>query len=321
MEGKSNIISIVVVTRNKDYLKTCLDSIRNQSYPEIDTIVIDNSLNKDLASEIKRIYPEVNLYSSPSNLFYCKALNKGIKEANGDFILCLNDDVVLDKRFIEEALRGFSINRKIGMVSGKILRPDGITIDSTGLFLTLWLAPRERGYGIKDRGQFEKEEYIFGVNGAVAFYRREMLENIKFDSDYFDADYGGFYEDLDIAWHGQNLGWKAYYIPQAVAYHIRGGTARLSGGIDKPYARRYLSDELNLDLLKNRYLTIIKNESYLSFFIHLPFIILYDFIIWGYTLFFRPYLLKDFFSKLSYFKSALKKRKLLRKMPFKVNSR
>jgi len=42
-------------------------------------------------------------------------------------------------------------------------------IDSTGLFLTPWRTAKERGYGDKDRGQFGKEGYIFGVNGAVAF--------------------------------------------------------------------------------------------------------------------------------------------------------
>jgi len=136
-----------------------------------------------------------------------------------------------------------------------------------------------------------------------------MLKDIKIELDYFDTDYHIFYEDLDIAWRAQNFGWKAYYIPKAIAYHVRGATVRKSFGIDKLYARRYLSNDLHFDLVKNRCLTLIKNESYLDSALHLPFILFYDFLVWSYILFFKPSLLKDFILNLKYFKAAFKKRK------------
>ena len=218
----------------------------------------------------------------------------------------------MDKRFIQEALHGFYQDSSVGMVSGKILRSDGVTIDSTGLFLSPWRTVKERGYGKKDRGQFNAPGYIFGVNGAVAFYRREMLETIKIESDYFDSDFRMFYEDLDIAWRGKLFGWRAYYIPWAVTYHIRGGTARQGLGVARSYARRYLSDELHLDLIKNRYLSIIKNESIFGFLAHLPFIVLYDFLVLSYVLFSRPLLFKRLPFNLRYLKSALRKRRIIR---------
>jgi len=315
MEETSNkIVSIIVVTRGtKDYLKSCLDSLKKQTYSAFEIIAIDNSLNQNFSQGIGKYYPEIKLYSSPENLFYCAALNLGIETSRGDFALCLNDDVILDKKFIEEALKAFSIDERIGMVSGKILRSDGKTIDSTGLFLSLWWTARERGYGLKDEGQYEKEEYIFGVNGAVAFYRRKMLEDIKIDSDYFDAGYHIFYEDLDVAWRAKNLGWKAYYVPRAIAYHVRGATVRLGCGVNKPFARRYLSNDLHFNLAKNRYLTLIKNESYLGFLLHLPFILFYDLLVWGYILIFRPSLIKNFILNLKILKSAFEKRKLIKK--------
>jgi GT2 family glycosyltransferase len=200
------------------------------------------------------------------------------------------------------------------MVSGKVLRKDAITIDSAGLFLSPWRTASERGYGSKDRGQFNKEEYIFGVNGAVAFYRREMLEAIKIESEYFDTDYHFFYEDLDVAWRARLFGWEGYYIPGAVAYHLRGGSVRPGKGVNKPYARRYLNNQLHLDLLKNRYLTLIKNESMADFILRLPFILLYDILAWAYILFFRPSLIIKFFSNLKYFSRALNKRKIIKRM-------
>jgi len=315
MKGPSiTIVSVIIVTCGvKDYLKSCLDSLNEQTYSAHEIIVMDNSLDPDFSQKIIRQHRKVKLYPCLKNLSYCQALNKGIEISRGDFILCLNDDVILDREFIGEALRGFTIDERIGMVSGKIMRFDKRTIDSTGLFLSIWRSVRERGYDRKDRGQYEKEEYIFGVNGAVAFYRRRMLEEIQIDTDYFDHDYRFFYEDLDVAWRGQNSGWKAYYLPEALAYHARGATVRGDCGRDKPYARRYLSDGLHLDLVKNRYLTLIKNESSLRLLLGLPFILLYDFLAWSYILIFRPRLIKEFILNLKFLKAAFAKRKLIRK--------
>jgi len=309
MDFKSNeIVSIIITCAVKDYLESCLNSIKAQTHPKYEIIIIDNLNDINFSQTIIKNYPEVKLYSQKENISYCEALNLGIKQSIGDFVLCLNDDVILDNGFIEKALRGFFIDSKVGMVSGKILRSDRETIDSSGLFLSFYRSAKERGYGLKDKGQFEKEGYIFGVNGAAAFYRKKMLEDVKEGLDYFDPDFHFFYEDLDIAWRAQRKGWKGYYISGAVAYHVRGGTARKNYGIDKPYARRYLSDALHLDLIKNRYLTIIKNESYLDFLLHLPYIILYDFFIWSYILIFRRRLIKKFLLNAEYFRNALEKR-------------
>lgn len=319
-EPSNGIISIIAVTAGiNGYLEPCLDSLKKQTYSGLEIIVIDNSLNRSFTNKIISSYPDIQLYPSPVNLFYCRSLNKGIGLSKGDFLLCLNDDVILDKRFIEEALRGFSADARVGMVSGKVLRSDKKTIDTTGLFLSLFRTAKERGYGLADAGQFEKSGFIFGVNGAVAFYRRRMLDEIKIDSEYFDCDYRFFYEDLDIAWRANLFGWRAYYTPRAIAYHIRGGSLRKRDGLDRPYARRYINDELQADLIKNRYLSIIKNESCLGFLLHLPFIVLYGLIIWFYILFSRPRSIKIFFCNLKYINSAFKKRKILTEMKLSYN--
>ncbi|MFA5410927.1 MAG: glycosyltransferase family 2 protein [Candidatus Omnitrophota bacterium] len=295
----NQLVSAIIVTAGVNgYLGSCLGSLKAQTYPSLEIIVIDNTIEHNSVSELCRSYPGIRLFSNRKDLLYCEALNKGIAVSSGDFLLCLNDDVILERNFVAEALKGFEIDKKIGMVSGKVLRSDRKTIDSTGLFLSIWRTAKERGYGRQDRGEFESGGYVFGVNGAVAFYRRAMLEQIKKGSSgYFDPAYRIFYEDLDLAWRAQNRGWRGYYIPKAIAYHTRGGTVRQGKGIDKKYARKYLSEERHYDLIKNRYLTIVKNESWFSFFWHLPFIIFYDIFAWGYILFFRPSLIKKFFKK------------------------
>lgn len=308
-EMSTQSVSIIIITAGKNsHTQECLDSVGQLAPAPLETILIDNSLNSSFLKSLNFNRNFVKTYSGPNNLFYCDGLNKGIQMSAGEFILCLNDDVKLEKGFIQQAMRGFSINERIGMVSGKILRLDGQTIDSTGLYLTLMRTAKERGYGYKDSCQFDQEGYIFGVNGAVAFYRRKMLDDIKEAQLYFDSRFRMFYEDLDIAWRAQNHGWKGYYIPSALAYHARGLSVRINKGLNKKAARLYLNDELHLDLIKNRYLTIIKNESCAGFILHLPFILLYDLLIWSFVIFFKFSLIKKFISCSGILKSALIKR-------------
>jgi GT2 family glycosyltransferase len=95
-----------------------------------------------------------------------------------------------------------------------------------------------------------------------------MLEEIKEEGEYFDSEFHIFYEDLDIAWRAKRSGWKGYYVPGAIAYHLRGGSVRGKSGIDKPFVRRYLNNQLQAGLIKNRYLAIIKNGSVCGFLLH-----------------------------------------------------
>jgi len=314
------LVSVVIVTAGKgNFVKDCLRSLEKQSWRNREIIVADNSLDERLSLSIAREFPFARILKNEKNLFYCRSLDQGIAVCEGEFILCLNDDVVLGEKFIEEALKGFSVSPDIGMVSGKVLRADKRTIDSTGLFLSLWRTASERGYGVLDKGQFKEEGFIFGVNGAVAFYRKALLDRLKIESssgitEYFDADFNFFYEDLDICWRARNAGWKGYYIPSALAYHVRGATARYARGINKRFARFYLNDELNFHLVKNRYLAIIKNEKLLYFVLLLPLLFIYDAVTLSYLIFCRPSVLRYFFDSAIPFQSAFRKRQFIKKL-------
>jgi len=310
MQPPSNrIVSVAIVTAGSgNYLDKCLDSVRHQTFHGLDVMVIDNSSGHRSSKEACSKFTGVRYCASSGNFSYCDSLNKAIELSEGQYLLCLNDDVVLQERFIEEAMRGFSAGEKVGMVSGKVLRMDARTIDSSGLFLSFSRAAKERGYGRKDCARFSKEGFVFGVNGAVAFYRREMLEDTRINGWYFDPDFHFFYEDLDIAWRANRKGWRCYYAPGAIAYHARGASVRQGRGLEKPFARRYLADSLHIDLVKNRYLSMIRNETLPGFLLHLPGIFLYDLFSWGYILIFKPRLVKKFLIVSACIRQALERR-------------
>lgn len=307
-----DLVSAIIVTKGSgDYLRSALDSLRQQQGCRLEIILVDNSPDPRPARDLAGEDPALRLAVSGRDAGYAGALNTGIAMSAGEFVLCLNDDVVLQRRFVDEALRGFSVDRRVGMVSGMCLRWDEQTVDTTGLSVSPFCSAKDRGYGSKDKRRFQKEGFIFGVNGAAAVYRRAMLEDVKIGDEYFDGDYHIFYEDLDIAWRAHKRGWKAYFVPQAVAYHARGGTVRKGRGIGRPRARSYLDDDRYFDLVRNRYLTIIKNAAVWDLAWRLPFLLVYEALTWAHIACTRRSMFAKFAAAGPSVRSALQKRRLI----------
>src|SRR3990167_5232029 len=99
------MISIIIVNYNrKELLRKCLDSLRGQSFQDMEIIVVDNDSTDDSVEMICTYYPEVKLIRNTSNLLFCRAQNQGINSSKGNFILCLNSDVILDGNYLKEAI-------------------------------------------------------------------------------------------------------------------------------------------------------------------------------------------------------------------------
>ncbi|MBU9888716.1 MAG: glycosyltransferase [Candidatus Omnitrophica bacterium] len=289
------LVSVIVPTCGiRDHYIPCLNALSRQTHQPLEMIVVNNALDPALTRKVKEICPSATVHVPPQNLYYGPAINKGIESSRAEYLLCLNDDVFLKKDFIEKALRGFFADEHVGAVTGKLLRPDQKTVDSTGIFMNPWYGVHERGYGQTDRGQFDKPGFVFGSGGAAAFYRRRMLDELREKGGWFDARFKMFFEDLDLAWRAQKRGWKTRYVPEAVAYHVRGGSARVRGGEGKKRPWRFLSDELLVNLIKNRYRMILKNETALCFLPRLLPVLLYEIYTAAYLLFCRPRVLPKF---------------------------
>lgn len=313
-----DLVSVIIVNYNrKSHLTKCLDSVRNQRYSLIETLVIDNASSDGSVEVVERGYPKVKLIVNETNELFCRAQNKGIAISEGKYILCLNSDVVLDRNFVTKMVEAMKLNEEIGMVSGKILSLDGRYIDSAGQLLGRSRKPVERGYRRPVSREYQKPSYVFGAGGVAPLYKRRMLEDIKIGDEYFDESYGMFYEDLDISWRANMLGWRAYYTPEAIAYHARGGTAKTINAkinLFKKYDFTYLSQELKGHLIKNRYLTMLKNDSVRGIMINSPFILAYEIKLWAYILCFNPSLVEVTIKNIKkYGRTALVKRRIIQR--------
>lgn len=224
-------------------------------------------------------------------------------------------------------------------------------LDSTGLEMLRSRRVVNRGQGEQDKGQYKQGE-IFGVDGAAPVYRRIALEEIKLpifkrgtqledirrklpgsthgvgvddfraaqtteekkvgQYEYFDEDFFAYKEDVDLAWRLRLYGWRAWYVPEVVAYHERGAgesAARSWWAIIKERQKiSILSKKLSW---KNQRLMQIKNESFrLLLRDWWPFF-KKELLAWGYVFIFEPRLLTVIPEFLSQLPSAWRKRAMI----------
>jgi len=257
-------LSIVIVNYNSgNLLKKLIPSIINQG-DEI--IVIDNS-SRDESFEIACSFKNVTVIRLPQNHGYAEGANLGIKFTNKKYIAILNPDTFFSPGYFQKLIEIMERDETIGAITGKILRFDRETIDTTGQFRRLSDTPRERGYGEKDRGQYRSGE-VFSICGAAALFRRKALEEVKDEYGYFDSRYFMFFEDFDLGWRLKNSGWKAWYREDALGFHLRGGGKRRA---KLPFLK--MPGWLKAKIIRNYWLTILKNETPSGLFLRFPFIL------------------------------------------------
>lgn len=220
------LFSVVIPHWNgKQFLETCLNALRSQSYEPIEVIIVDNNSHDGSQQYIKDNYPEVKLIELPENRGFTGACNMGMNAANGDFIALLNNDTEVDSNWAKAVVDAFLQHEDVGIVASKMLlfnqrdhihtAGDGFTNDGRAF---------NRGVWQKDEGQFDKEEYVFGACGGSSAYRKELLEQIGL----LDDDFFFLLEDMDIAWRSQMAGWHTLYTPNAIVYHHLSATG---GGV------------------------------------------------------------------------------------------
>ena len=259
-------ISIIVLTFNSiKFIKSCLDSVLAQDYKCLEVIVIDNGSIDGTVTFIKEEYPQLRLIENRNNLGAAKARNQGIEVSKGDWILTLDCDIILEKDFLKKIIEFISASGgSVGSFQPKILNIDKKIIYSCGIHLSWIRRFFDINKGKVNNQEFDTPQYIFGACSAAALYSRQMLEEIKEDTGYFDERFFFLVEDVDVAWRAQRKGWKAVFCPETICYH-HGNSSKT----DKKL-RHYLC-------FRNRLSLVSKNENLLGKIRLIPVFLMYDF--------------------------------------------
>jgi len=252
-------LTVCIVTWNSsEHIARCLKHLSNQSFSDYELLIIDNNSSDNTREIIEEYAPNAKTVYSETNLGFCGGHNLGISMSDTKYYMPFNPDIVAEKRFLEQMVKSIESSSEIGSVSGKLLRYDPIKnqktniIDSTGIIFKKNRRSLDRGAEQVDKGQYNKKEYVFGASGAAPIYRRDMLEDIKINKEYFLEYFFAYREDVDLAWRAQLKGWKCLFNPEAISYHVRHNT---------PEKRALMSTSINMHSVKNRIIMLVQNET------------------------------------------------------------
>src|SRR5665213_908486 len=255
-----DLVSVTLVTYNSgSFIRRCLESVLEQTYPHLELIVVDNASTDGTADILGQFEDKCSIHYNEENIGFAAAQNQAIGISQGEWVLALNPDVLLLKDFIEELVLAGNVDRKVGTVCGKLLSisatfdlPEVQLVDSTGIYFTPMLRHLDRGSQQPDKGHYLNFEYVFGATAAAALYRRKMIDDISVKGEFFDSDFFVYREDADVAWRAQLMGWRCLYTPRACGYHVRNVL---------PGKRHALPAAINMHSVKNRFLMRMKNMT------------------------------------------------------------
>ena len=245
-------VSLISLNLNgAHFVGAFLDSVRLEldSVPDSELILLDNGSSDNSVDFILKKYDWVKLVQSSRNLGFAGGTQRAASESKSDYLIFLNNDMVLEPGFVDEILAPFETGKDIGAIAGLILDENGTRIDYAGGDINLfgWGFQKYHGEPATIADELETKDLFprqfFPCGGAVAI-RRETWEK----SGGFDPDYFAFFEDVDLGWRLNLMSLKTVLAPRARVKHKHHGTA-----MSMPQSLR------NYLLERNSLFSIIKN--------------------------------------------------------------
>lgn len=253
------MISIVIPNYNgKKYLKECLDSIYNINDMNYQVIVIDNASQDDTFEWLME-YNHLIFKQLDKNYGFSRAVNEGIRLAQGEYVLLLNNDTVIEVDFLEQLVAAIEKDPKIFGVSSKMIAYHNRKVmDDAGDEYNVLGWAKKRGDG-QPVEWFTQPQRVFSACAGAALYRKCILDEIG----YFDEHFFAYMEDIDISYRANIYGYKNIYCPEAKVYHIGSATS----------GSRHNAFKVELAARNNIYV-VYKNMPFIQLVINLPFLIL-----------------------------------------------
>jgi len=189
--------------------------------PELDgnteIVFINDGSTQDIRQFLPGVerYEEVQIFSTPHPCGFSRAVNIGLRAAEGEYLFILNSDLILKPNTLSSLIQALQREPTMGMVSSKLIYPQtariqhvGIAYSETNHFHVFRHAPEDHPLACQQR---ELQALAF----ALCCMPRQVYQEIGgLDEGYFNS-----YEDLDYCFRIRRLGKKLAVEPLSVAYH------------------------------------------------------------------------------------------------------
>ncbi len=225
-------LTIAILNYNSgEYLKKCLDSIKNvKDEANISVVAIDNNSTDNSFKDVLNKFKDVKFIQNGENMGFSKGYNPTLKKTKTEFILLLNPDCLLEKGVIKKTLEDFDNFEKVGAVTAKVILADGQTDLTahrgfpTPFASLMYIFKNGRYYHLTHKMSDQVHE-VDSVAGAYLLTKKSILEEVGF----LDPRFFLYGEDLDLCLRIKKRGYKILYDPTVKITHYKG----ISSGLKK----------------------------------------------------------------------------------------
>lgn len=254
------LVSFMIINWNgKKYLQKCFESIKCQTYPAIEVILVDNGSSDGSVQFVRDNFSWVRIIENTENLGYVIAKNQAARAAKGVYLFSLDSDTHLDPHCVEEMVALLESDPSIGICAAHLMSYDGTEELSCGF-----------GCDFFSTATYNDKEPFFS-DGAGIFIRRDLYMTIG----GFDETHFMYKEDIDLGWRVNMMGYRVVGAQKAIVYHMSGGVSGAEGkrldahwqkgnAYETNYRRRYLGE-------KNSLRNMLKNYSWITLMWILPY--------------------------------------------------
>lgn len=264
-------VSVVIPNYNgKEYLDKCISSLMVQDFNQFEIIVVDDCSADQAFDLCKEKYENsgsatvsVKFIKRPVNGGFCACVNDGIVNADGQYVLLLNNDTEADISMVGNLYKAICSSNRVFSVGAKMIQLHNKELldDAGDLYCILgWAFSPAKD---KSVSKYSKKARVFACCGGCAIYRRDILLKLGM----FDDNHFAYLEDIDIGYRAKLHGYINMYEPSAVVYHAGSAT---SGSRHNDFKVRLAA--------KNSIYLIFKNMSSWQFIINWPMLMLGIFI-------------------------------------------
>lgn len=258
-DNKSKVLLSIVTWNHAGSIQSTIDSIANQTYRDFHLVLFDNHSTDNTVEIVKsaRERLSIELVESAENVGFCGGHNYVIKNYNYEYLFLVNPDIILYPDYLEKTLKAFQIDSRIGAVCGLLVQSfhTNPIIDSTGMQLSKSRRFTLRNHGLPLNSVDLTSGYVAGLDGALPAFKKEAVEDVLINGEFFNSLFFSHKEDWDVSWRLILFNWKVYFNKESIGVHPR---------VFKPNRlkeRLQLGSKIKFDAFKNQFLLLLINED------------------------------------------------------------
>ncbi|GGY28056.1 glycosyltransferase [Paludibacterium paludis] len=266
------LVSVIIPNRDKlEFLQPCIETLFAKTrYPRFEVIIVDNqSRDPDTLEYYDRVqgeYPgRLKVVEYDEEFNFSAQCNLGVREASGEYIVLLNNDVEIIQSEWMERLLMQAQHAEVGIAGAKLVYPETGKVQHAGILLgggpELQSVASHYGEGepLEEGGYMNRlrcEMYLSAVTAACMMIRRDAYESVG----GFDEALGVLYNDVDFCLRVGQAGYRVLWSAYALLVHHHGKSVNAQLKNPAGFAKMAERNQAEAALMLDRWLSVMGDD-------------------------------------------------------------